>query len=206
VGKGLSRERVLEAAVRLVDERGLEGLTMRALGRALGVEAMSLYRHVGGKADLLDGIQGAILAEMEVPPQQGPWRERLRSLCLAFRQVLLSHPRALGVFNSRPAVAPSSLEHTEAVLEVLASAGFSPEEQLYALHGLVGLIVGLTGLQLGLVEREEAEVDYAALADAHPRLSEAGRLEVDGEEELAFALDAFLRGLEARRRAARRGP
>lgn len=201
--KRLTRKRVLQAAVRIVDAEGLSALSMRRLGHEVGVEAMSLYRHVANKADLLDGIHGAILEEMRIPAPRGPWQARLRALAMAFREVLVAHPNALPVFATRPAVAATSLRSVELTLQVLEGAGFKPAEQVYALQSLASYVVGLTMLQYGLVDEQYTEVAYSSLpAEEFPRLAAlAVHLEeTDLEQEFAFGLDALLAGLKAKAR------
>ena len=88
----LTKDRVLRAAVDLADTGGIESLSMRKLGQALGVEAMSLYNHANGKEDILDGIVDVVLGEIEPGPLPAEWKEALRRTILASRQVLLRHP------------------------------------------------------------------------------------------------------------------
>src|SRR3954454_24006069 len=91
----LTRDRVLRAAVDVVDREGLGALSMRRLGQELGVEAMSLYRYVPSKADLLDGVYGAILADIVVPKKAAAeWRKTARAYARAFRKALVAHPNA----------------------------------------------------------------------------------------------------------------
>src|SRR5512146_2421225 len=93
----LSRERVLRAAVKLADKGGLASLSMRKLGNALGVEAMSLYKHVADKDDILDGLVNAVFTEIGLPPVDAEWRRAMRERALSARQVLLRHPWAIGL-------------------------------------------------------------------------------------------------------------
>src|SRR5262245_24793657 len=123
---GLTRDKVLERAVQLVDEEGLDALSMRRLGEALGVQAMSLYRHVSDKADLLDGVHGAILAAVPVPARRGPWATRARALARSVREALRAHPRALVLFATRPAVVPASLALFEEALAIVSESGLDP--------------------------------------------------------------------------------
>ena len=97
----LSRERVLQAAVRLADESGIDALSMRRLGQELGVEAMSLYNHVANKDDLLDGIVDLVLGDIEIPPSGTPWREAMRKRAISAHEVLLAHPWAALQIMSR---------------------------------------------------------------------------------------------------------
>lgn len=186
-GAGLSRERVLEAAVALVDEEGLDALTMRRLAEELGVEAMSLYRYVKNKDDLLDGLHATILAELVVPDLKGPWREVLRELARAFRRTLEAHPRAVLLFATRPAVAPGAVEHVERVLQLLVAAGFGADA-VHAFQAGFTFVVGHTLWRLG------------SSADWLPP-SRPGAHGLD--EEFEYGLDALLLGLEAKLRRRR---
>ena len=97
----LSRERVLRAAISLADEGGIDSLTMRGLGRALGVEAMSLYNHVANKDDLLDGMVDVVVGDIVVPPAGTPWRSAMRARCISAHEQLLAHPWAAMLITSR---------------------------------------------------------------------------------------------------------
>jgi AcrR family transcriptional regulator len=194
-GAGLSRERVLEAAVALVDRAGLDALTMRALAEELGVEAMSLYRYVSSKDDLLDGVHARILGELAVPERAGPWREVLRDLARAFRSVLEAHPNALLLFATRPAVAPGSVALLERTLRLLFDAGFG-DDALHAVQAGISFVVGHTLWRVGAADPEEAR-----------RLARLARTRtLDPDEECEYGLDALLLGLEAKLRRRRRAP
>src|SRR5438046_7190344 len=90
----LSRERVLQAAIELADEGGIESLTMRKLARALGVEAMSLYNHVAGKGDLVDAIVDLVVGEIELPPPGEDWADEIRRCAISAHEAFLRHPWA----------------------------------------------------------------------------------------------------------------
>lgn len=120
----LSRERVIEAALALVDEGGVEALSMRTVAAALGVEAMSLYRHVTGKDDLFLGIADRVLSEVEVPPPGTPWREAMRRRALSAREVFLRHPSASIVVESCATMTPSRLGYADAITGLLLADGF----------------------------------------------------------------------------------
>lgn len=180
---------------------------MRRLGERLGVEAMSLYRYVEGKQDLLNGVHGAILEEMDLSLASGNWQQRLRSMAVSFRQILGQHPNALPLFASRPAVTPSSLRAVEDCLAVLAKAGFDPAERIHAFHALTGFVVGTAFLHFGL--EEDAYVNYSLDPAELPLLSQSiSALTFDLEQEFTFGLEALLAGFEtkARRRGGKRGP
>ena len=97
----VNRERVLRAAMELADEGGIESLTMRELGRRLGVEAASLYNHVAGKDDLLDGMVDLVVAEIDLPPDGVDWKEAMRRRAISARDVFARHPWASGLIDSR---------------------------------------------------------------------------------------------------------
>lgn len=200
----LSRDRVLRAAVEVVDLEGMEALSMRRLGVELGVEAMSLYRYVPSKADLLDGIHEAILAEVVVPKLGRDWRKTVRAYALAFRATLVAHPNALSVFATRPAVTPSSLGHVEAGLAVLRAAGFSVEAAVSAFQVLVTFVVGHTLSSYAPAREEEIsapayhELDPTAYASLHEAAAVLD--DRDLEQEFEFGLDVLLVGLASKLR------
>src|SRR5262245_12850180 len=124
----LSRERVCREALELVDEEGLEALSMRRLGARLGVEAMSLYRHVRNKADLLDALHAAVLGGLEPQVTSDGWRPLLAGMVRALHAQLIAHPHVLPLFTTRPVTAPEALATLERVGAAFARAGFTPSE------------------------------------------------------------------------------
>ena len=97
----LTRERVLEAGLRIADEEGLDALTMRRLGQELGVQAMSLYNHVANKEDLRHGIVEIVMHEIEVP--SGPdWKAALRQSAISAHQAFVRHPWACSLHMATP--------------------------------------------------------------------------------------------------------
>jgi AcrR family transcriptional regulator len=121
----LTLDRICGTAVELADREGLAGLTMRALARALGVEAMSLYHHVPHKDALLDLMVDAVFGEFHEPRADGDWRAELRERSEAGREVMKRHPWAIGLMDSRRTPGPRTLRHHDAVLGCLRGAGFS---------------------------------------------------------------------------------
>src|SRR3954470_18411768 len=97
----LSRDRILRTALELADEHGLDWLSMRKLGQALGVEAMSLYHHVANRDDLVDGMIDLVFAEIELPLEEVDWRSAMRARAVSARQVLARHRWANGLMESR---------------------------------------------------------------------------------------------------------
>jgi AcrR family transcriptional regulator len=138
----LSRERVLQAAVALADSGGISALSMRKLGEALGVEAMSLYNHVANKSDVLDGMIDIVFSQIELPSGDGGWRDAMRRRAISARQVLRRHPWAIGLMESRTSPGPATLRHHDAVLGCLRRAGFSIELTAHAYSLLDSYIYG----------------------------------------------------------------
>src|SRR2546425_8089865 len=120
--KPLSRERILDTALALVDEEGIEALSMRKLGQALGYEAMSLYNHVANKDDLLDGILDLVLAEMEPPDAEGGL-PAIRTTALSAHEALKRHPWAATMLMSPGRLRPARIAYMEALLACLRGAG-----------------------------------------------------------------------------------
>lgn len=199
----LSRERILAAALALVDREGLAAVSMRRLGAALGVEAMSLYNRVPSKAAVLDGIFEAILAELPRLRRRTPWQAAVRERARALRAVLCAHPHAIPLFATRPAVTTRSLHSVEEVLAVLREAGFAPARATAVLQVVVAFVVGHTLACYGPVQpEEESDPAYERLDPAaFPRVREMARglPRRDPEREFALGLDALLAGLERHR-------
>ena len=133
--KPLSRERILAAALELVDEQGIDALSMRKLGQSVGYEAMSLYNHVTNKDDLLDGMLDLVLAEMEPPAQDGGL-PAIRAAALSAHEALQRHPWAAGLLMAPARVRPARLEFMDGLLGALRNAGFSPETGLVTEVGI----------------------------------------------------------------------
>jgi AcrR family transcriptional regulator len=200
----LSRERVLRAAIVLADQRGIEALTMRALGSELGVEAMSLYNHVRSKDDILDGIVDLVLGDIEVPGSGTPWKEALRHRALSAHEVLLAHPWAAVLIMSRYNIGPGMTRYLDATLGRLREGGFSIEGALDAWNTLDSHLYGFTLQELNLpfeadaAPQVSAEVLGLIPADQFPHVTEViGHVMVSGRrEDFAFGLDLILDGLE----------
>jgi TetR/AcrR family tetracycline transcriptional repressor len=177
----LTRERVCREALALVDEEGLEALSMRRLGARLGVEAMSLYRHVRHKADLLDALHAAVLRELDAPPTTGDWRPLLRGMASALRAALLRHPSVIPLFATRPVSAPEAMLLVQAAWEGMERAGFSADDARRAI-----IVVGV--FTLGHLFGE-------AHGEPAPHL---GAPEKPGSTAFDFGLDVILDGLATR--------
>jgi AcrR family transcriptional regulator len=199
----LSRRRVLEEAVRFVDREGLEALTMRKLGAELGVEAMSLYNHVPNKSALLDGMVEVLLGELEVPPENHGWEERIRDGYRAFRRLAHEHPNVFPLLVNRPPDTMDGVWLVEEVLKTLEEAGFGKETALHAFRALSSYTFGYAMAEIRgfALEPDGSRLGAHRLSpEEFPRLCELRpQLEnVDHDAEFEFGLDLVLTGLQTR--------
>jgi AcrR family transcriptional regulator len=212
---GLSRADVLSAALALVDADGVEALSMRRLGKALGRDPMRLYRHASSKDALLDGIVEFALSELPIPavPEGGDWEEALRRTAHAFRALVLAHPHLVPLMVTRPLATPlamrplGTLRPLEALLDLLIEAGFDGRGALHAYRLYTGFLYGHALNELQERVQDPDEIDdllrlglYRLPVREFPRLRAlAGELATyDGERELEEGLDIILTGLRPR--------
>lgn len=199
---GLSRERVLHAGLKLVDEEGVSALTMRRLGKELGVEAMSLYTYVSSKQDLLDGVLECVYQEMpKVIGVDGPWQERLRSAARAFRQVLLRHPNTVALLAARPVRNEGSLNLVESSLGELRATGLKIDQADRVLSLIVAFTVGHVASEVG--DGHDRPIDdfdafHRSLdRDRFPNVAARVALGTpDRDAEYALGLDFIVAGIE----------
>jgi AcrR family transcriptional regulator len=206
----LTRERVLHAAVKLADERGVNELTMRKLAKELGVEAMSLYNHVANKGDLLDGMIDIVFGEIDPPSPDRDWKAELRKRAISTRAALLRHRWAVGEMEGRTDHGPANLRLHDAVLGCLRAAGFSIELTVSAMSVQDAYIYGFALQQTDMTpetpedfaaEAQRQMADYAEALAEFPNLVEVvgGHVATAGydyEAEFLFGLDVILDGLE----------
>ena len=214
-GRGrLSRDRVLAAALALADAGGLESLTMRRLGEDLGVEAMSLYKHVTNKDDLVDGMVDLVFAEIELPTPGAEWRTAMRERAVSVRSALIRHPWATALMQSRTAPGPATLHHHDTVIGTLRGAGFSVGLTAHAFSALDAYVYGFALQQRSLpfdTLQEAQEVGRQMFArmppGAYPHLTELTVQHIlqpgyDYGDEFAYGLELVLDGLDRALRAA----
>ena len=198
----LTHDRVLQAALALADADGLEALSMRRLGTELGVEAMSLYRHVPSKEALLDAMVDTIVHSWIDPANvtTGDWRTRLGAIMHRAHRVLLAQPWAVELVTMRSRVGDGRLRYAEAITTALLEAGFTPQLAHHGLHIIDGTIMGFTAQQArrptatALGERVQALYD-GHLADDYPGISITIREHHDHDEEYALMVDLVIDGL-----------
>ncbi len=167
----LTRERVLAAALELADVGGLEALSMRKLGQALGVEAMALYYHFANKERVLDGIVDLVYSEIELPVTGIGWKAAMRRRAISVRDVLLRHRWAIDLMESRTNPGPATLRHHDAVIGSLRAGGFDMAATATAYSLLDSYIYGfaLTKLNLPFADTSDiVELSEAMLAPFEP--------------------------------------
>jgi AcrR family transcriptional regulator len=200
VRAGLSRGQILDAAMAIVDADGLKALTMRGLGAALGVEAMTLYHYVPTKDALIDGLIERIFITAAGPMgHPGDWRARLWAYAQGLRTTLLKHPGLLPVI-ARPAVTPATLDAVEAMLRVLTEAGFSLARGLDTLNALTVFVIGHASAEAAIGSPgPPSGLDPRR----HPLLlaAVAGGSGDDDQERFRYAVSALLAGLTPDRSA-----
>jgi AcrR family transcriptional regulator len=209
----LSRARVLQAAVALADEAGLEGFSMRGLAQQLGVVPMALYKHVANKEELLDGMVDIVFGEIELPPRELDWRSAMRRRAISTRLALKRHSWAIGMMESRHP-GPANLRNHDAVMGCLREAGFSFETAIHAYSLQDAYIYGFS-----LQERDTAfetpdsageaaqsraltiaaPENYPYLVEIATKLRRSG---YDNAAEFEWGLDLILDGLDQIRRGA----
>nr|MDT0658096.1 TetR/AcrR family transcriptional regulator C-terminal domain-containing protein [Micromonospora sp. DSM 115978] len=194
----LTRERIIDAAVALLDEEGNDGLTMRRLAQRLAVTPTALYWHVSTKDDVLDLALDRIFVEVRLPDGGGDWRDDVRALTYAWRAVMLRHPWAPGLIG-RPMLGPNVLARTEALQSALVRGGFTGVQLATVTRTLANYVIGAalteaTWRRTGDTgTRAEARRHIAADRDAYPTLTASGHL----DDERWSDDDLFARGIDA---------
>jgi AcrR family transcriptional regulator len=200
---------VVEAALKVMDEEGLEAVSMRRVAREVGVEAMSLYHHVDDKEDLLDGVCERVMSEFAFPEPSDDWAENCRRGARAWRQLLRRHPNVMRLFAEQrgPIRSVDSMRPTEFALRILRSSGLSDRDTAQAFHAFGGYIQGFVMMELGSIaggsDREHMKAHaelVATLPDEFPTLQTVGPFfaECDADEQFEFGLDLLIRGMRAK--------
>jgi TetR/AcrR family transcriptional regulator, tetracycline repressor protein len=207
--RGLTTERVVDAALRVADEGGMEAVSLRRLARELGVTPMAIYRHVRDKSQLLDLMADRLLEQLEVAPADVPtWQGRLRRLASSLLAVLQAHPAAPFLL-SRPFNSPAALRVSEALLGILDQAGFSRQESVRLVQVITGMVLGpaIHRATYAAASREVPQDDPRQQASAEwlssgnfPYLASAAR-ELShwsaGADADEFTIELLVSGLEA---------
>ncbi|MCI0550006.1 MAG: TetR/AcrR family transcriptional regulator C-terminal domain-containing protein [Anaerolineae bacterium] len=208
----LDQGKIVRAALTLLDEVGFDGLTMRNLGKKLGIKAASLYWHVHGKGELLSLLSDEICAPMRVPDRTLPWREQLEALGNEYRRVLLARRDAARVLaGSRASFGPHRLRLTEIVLRTLLDAGFDNRDAAYAgflLNDYVMMFVSGETQDVNAEIEDGADESFSNVQNwvevlsphDHPSLLALADYlsEPDVDERFRFGVEILADGLEVR--------
>jgi TetR/AcrR family transcriptional regulator, tetracycline repressor protein len=207
----LTRRVVLDAALALIDEGGLEACSMRALAERLGVTPRAPYRHVADKEDLLRGVAGLILGQMALPTTSLPWRRRVHQVMVELKRVIQLHPNAAPIFARPGSSAPREVVAiTDSVVGALRQAGLGGEPAVRAFYAMFNYVLGFTlaGASIRTADPtapppnpfagiDPASVPYAAeVAPFLRRFSGEGLFASD--EQFGFGLDLLIDSLERR--------
>ena len=215
----LSKRRVLDAAVALADEGGVDALSMRKIAQALGVVPMALYKHVANKNELLDGMIDVLVGEIDPPAADVDWMTAIRRRVLSARRMLLRHPWASGVIESRSkartAPTPAMMEYLDSMIGIFRAGGFSIDLVHHSMHVMGSRLLGFS--QELFEDNSGREPDPAAMppeemAARYPHITELAMAVAhdnesvvgsgcDDQFEFEFALDLTLDGLERLRGA-----
>ena len=207
----LTREAIVDAAAEILDERGVDGLTMRAVAERLGAGAMSLYRHVSGREELLDLVIVRLTSELPDRPASGDWRADLADLARDMRAALLLRPNLTVLMTSRAGAAGGGLATLDRALGILRRGGLSPADAAFANHALGNYVAGAALWEaVGLggatgdarAERARAAADAVAHvpADVYPDVAWAAGSLFAGtaDDRFEFGLAALLDGIARR--------
>jgi len=206
----LTAHRVLAGAMELADVIGIEALTIRRLAAHLGVKPMTIYHHVPGREAILDGIVDLVFSEIDLPPEDEDWKPAIRRRCLSAREVLVRHPWASPLMESRTSPGQATLRHHDAVLGCLRRGGLSLDMTAHAYAVVDSYVYGFALQEANLPfngGEEIAELAAAIIeqlpADDFPYLAEftADHVLRPGYafgSSFEIGLDLLLDGLQAR--------
>lgn len=184
-GPGLARDVVVREALGLIDDAGAAALTMRALGARLGVQAMSLYHHVEGRDDLLDGVAELLVEGIPLPAGTAGWEDGARRFATGIRQVALAHPEAFQLVGTRPLSTTAASRAVVPLLSAMHAAGLDPRQstvvyRLLAAYARGFVLAEIAGLTLADPPVDELPgMDYpaafaAALSADHTAMFDEG--------------------------------
>lgn len=209
-GAGVKQELIVQTALGLLDEVGLEGLTMRGLANALKIQAPSLYWHFPNKQALLDGMADTIFGAVSLPRQvKGKaWDIQLKAVVRAIRRALLAHRDGARVFAGTYVPTDNVLRVVEAMMALMREAGASPKLSTDTAFSLVYYVLGFTTEEQGLdpqtggpLDLARRQAEFASLAaTSYPNIHAALKhmFSNDFDDRFEVGLDLLIRGLKAR--------
>jgi TetR/AcrR family transcriptional regulator, tetracycline repressor protein len=209
----LSRARIVERAVEIADAEGIEAVSMRRIASDLGATPMALYNHVSNKDELMNGIAGQLLKEIDIDAiDMSDWAKAIKTGYSEFRRVLLRHPNLLPVLQRKTEMSPDALRPIELAVSILQGAGFSPEDALRAHWTLSGFAMGHVLWQMtnplldaeadGLMVPQIMAMNHRRVitADEFPCLTATlpAMEDCDMDEAFEFGIDSIIEGLRVK--------
>ncbi|WP_425387306.1 TetR/AcrR family transcriptional regulator C-terminal domain-containing protein [Arthrobacter castelli] len=203
----LSREAIIVRAVEILDQEGIDGLTMRRMASELGVTATALYWHVRSKDALMDLAFDHIFGSVPIPALSAQWKCDVVELLDGWRSVMLDHPWSPALVG-RPPIGPNVLKRTEFLHAALEYAGLHGQQLIRIRHVLANYVVGValndsTWQHMAGVELQDAaRAHVVAQEDQYPHLVRDGHLETNQQTDRALflaGLDTILGGISGAR-------
>ncbi len=200
----LSRQRIVDAAIEMLDRDGASQFSMRKLAGAMGVDPMALYHHVPNRAALMNSVIDTVISECELPEPNGSWQKQVRDICRAFRALAHRHPGVILVFATFEDWVPSEHRLGEAMYAALRTGGFSPKATVrsarvllaytenFACWELTDWIAPFSPEERTKLIESLSEGDFPLTTELVDQIAD-----VDPDAEFAFGLDVVIRGLEA---------
>ncbi|OED44427.1 AcrR family transcriptional regulator [Chromatiales bacterium (ex Bugula neritina AB1)] len=210
--KSLTQAHIIEGAVKLADEIGVDALTIRKLATALTVKPMTIYHYVPNKESIIDGMVDKVFSEIDLPPAISDWKSAIRKRSISARTVLGKHPWAVPLMESRRAPGPATLQHHDAVLGCLRNGGLSVEMTAHAYAMIDAFIYGFAIQEASLPATTGEEMSdmvdviiETVPADKYPHLMELTTEHIlqpgyDFGNEFEFGLNLILEGLDRYRK------
>jgi AcrR family transcriptional regulator len=202
-----TREQLQIAALQIVDEEGLSGLSMRTLAAALGTGPMTIYNYFRDRGELDTLLVEAVLSEVHIPEEEEDWREDVRAILQGMWQAIRSHPNVIPLVLMRRTLQETTLEIAESLLRALARSSCSPEVLLTAFRTLNGFLVGLAQAQLSAPLRTSDGGSNSRVSsiksmpdDSFPRLRQIARVlaKTHSDEEFHRGVEFILDGMVQR--------
>jgi TetR/AcrR family tetracycline transcriptional repressor len=208
----MTPERIADAALRVIDAQGLDGLTVRSLAVELGVGTMTLYWYVQNKDEILELVADRLLADVSFPPPEIDWRISVRTGAASVRAALLRHARAVPIIVGRGSFGPNGLRMTDASIAVFRAAGFGPDDAADAYFTISNFVTGFCIFETSSLSRSRPDVDMRAYGQMlrqyveslppglYPNLQAAAPRIFGGSlgDRFLFGVDCLIAGFEAK--------